>query len=297
MKFFRFTAICYLAAVSVLAGFASVDLSAADKPTNNQPIANDQPASATPNVVIIYGDDVGYGDVGAYGAKLIPTPNIDQLASQSLMFTDGHCSAATCTPSRFSMLTGIHGFRHNVRILAPNAPMTILPEMLTLPQVFKKAGYETAVIGKWHLGLGAAGIDVDWNGEVKPGPLEIGFDSSFLLPSTNDRVPCVYLKDYRVVDLSPDDPLFVDKKPTGVKCTEYPDGELNPEAMTYYPSTHGHNNSVINGIGRIGKQWGGKSALWNDETMADEFVNQTKAYIQSRKGNKKPFFLFFSSQL
>ena len=249
-----------------------------------------------PNVVIIYGDDVGWGDVGAYGAKLIPTPNIDQLASEGLVFSDAHCSASTCTPSRFSMLTGIHGFRHGVQILAPNAPMKIKPDMLTLPQLFKKAGYQTAVVGKWHLGLGDGKVPVDWNSDVKPGPLEIGFDYSFLLPSTNDRVPCVYLENHRVVGLDPADPLFVGKKkPAGVKVTEYPDGKKDRDAMTYYPSSHGHNNSVINGIGRIGYQWGGKAALWNDETMADVFVDKTKEFISKQKKDK-PFFLYFSSQ-
>ncbi|TWT84287.1 Arylsulfatase precursor [Planctomycetes bacterium CA13] len=252
-------------------------------------------AADKPNVVIIYGDDVGYADVGAYGSRLIPTPNIDKLASEGLMFTDGHCSAATCTPSRFSMLTGIHGFRHGVRVLAPNAPSKITPEMFTLPQLFKTAGYHTAVIGKWHLGIGDGKTPVDWNGDVKPGPLEVGFDYSFLLPSTNDRVPCVYVENHRVVNLDPKDPLYVGKKPDEVVCTEYPDGKENPEAMTYYRSSHGHNNSVINGIGRIGKQFGGKSALWNDETMADVFVEKTKAYLSSRKANE-PFFLYFSSQ-
>ena len=249
-----------------------------------------------PNVVIIYGDDVGYGDVGAYGSKLIPTPHIDKLASEGIMFTDGHCSAATCTPSRFSMLTGIHGFRHNVRILAPNAPMKIPLDKLTLPKLFKKGGYDTAVIGKWHLGIGDGKTPVDWNGDVKPGPLEVGFDYSFLLPSTNDRVPCVYVENYRVVNHDPNDPIYVGKAPEGHKSTVYPDGKTNPEAMTYYPSSHGHNNSVINGIGRIGKMWGGKKALWNDETMADEFVNQTKKYLKTRKDNKEPFFLYFASQ-
>jgi len=252
-------------------------------------------AAERPNVVLIYGDDVGYADLGVYGSKLIPTPNLDKLAAGGLRFTDGHCSAATCTPSRFSMLTGIHGFRHNVRILAPDAPMTIRPEMFTLPQLFKKAGYATAVVGKWHLGLGAPGSRVDWNAEVKPGPLEIGFDYSFLLPSTNDRVPCVYLENHTVVNLDPRDPLFVGKKPDGVACTAYPDGQEDPSAMTYYKSSHGHNNSVINGIGRIGKQWGGKSALWNDETMADEFVTRAKKYLASRT-KEEPFFLYFSSQ-
>ena len=252
-------------------------------------------AADRPNVVIIYGDDVGYADVGVYGSKLIPTPNIDRLASESLMFTDGHCSAATCTPSRFSMLTGIQGFRHDVRILAPDAPSAITSDMFTLPQLFKQAGYHTAVVGKWHLGIGDGKTPVDWNGDVKPGPLEVGFDYSFLLPSTNDRVPCVYVEDHRVVNLDPNDPLFVGKKPPGILCTEYPDGMANPEAMTYYKSSHGHNNSVINGIGRIGKQFGGKSALWDDETMADVFVEKTQKYIASRKAGE-PFFLYFSSQ-
>jgi arylsulfatase A len=252
-------------------------------------------AADKPNVIIIYGDDVGYSDVGAYGSKLIPTPNIDRLAGQGLMFTDGHCSAATCTPSRFSMLTGIHGFRHGVRVLAPNAPSKITPDMFTLPQLFKQAGYTTAVIGKWHLGIGDGKTPVDWNGDVKPGPLEVGFDYSFLLPSTNDRVPCVYLENHRVVNLDPTDPLYVGKKPEGVVCTEYPDGRKDRSAMTYYQSSHGHNQSVINGIGRIGYQWGGKAALWNDETMADEFVTQAKEYLAARK-KEEPFFLYWSSQ-
>lgn len=251
-------------------------------------------AAEKPNVVLIYGDDVGYGDLGTYGAKLIPTPNLDKLAADGLRFTDGHCSAATCTPSRFSLLTGIHGFRHGVRILAPNAPMTIKPDMFTLPQMFKSAGYETAVIGKWHLGIGDGITPVDWNADVKPGPLEVGFDYSFLLPSTNDRVPCVYLENHRVVNLDPKDPLFVGKKPEDVNCTEYPDGKKNPEAMTYYKSSHGHNTSVINGIGRIGRQFGGKDALWNDETMADEFAKQARNYLANRKAGQ-PFFLFWSA--
>lgn len=251
-------------------------------------------AAERPNVVFIYGDDVGYGDLGCYGAKLIPTPNLDKLAGQGLKFTDGHCSAATCTPSRFSMLTGIHGFRHNVRVLPPNAPMKIKPEMFTLPQLFKKAGYTTAVIGKWHLGIGDGKTPVDWNGDVKPGPLEVGFDYSFLLPSTNDRVPCVYLENHRVVNLDPKDPLYVGKKPAGFNGTVYPDGRKNRDAMTYYKSSHGHNMSVINGIGRIGTMWGGKSALWDDETMADEFVKQARKYLSARKKGE-PFFLYWAA--
>ncbi|MDF7822512.1 arylsulfatase [Pontiellaceae bacterium B12227] len=251
-----------------------------------------------PNVIIIYGDDVGYGDVGAYGSKMIPTPNIDRLAAEGIRFTDGHCAAATCSPSRYSMLTGIHGFRDGVSILPPNAPLSISTEILTLPKLFQQAGYTTGVVGKWHLGIGAKDVPTDWNGDVKPGPLEIGFNKSFLLPSTNDRVPCVYLDGHRVVNLDPNDPLFVERKLPAIRkhkgSTQYPDAKKNPEAMTYYKSTHGHNNSVIGGIGRIGFMAGGKSALWNDETMADKFVEQAKKFIAESKD--EPFFLYFASQ-
>ena len=248
-----------------------------------------------PNVVVLYGDDVGYADLGCYGAEKIPTPNLDRLASQGLRFTDGHCSAATCTPSRFSLLTGVHGFRHKVRVLPPNAPMTIQPQMLTLPAVFQAKGYRTAVVGKWHLGIGEKGKKVDWNGVVSPGPLEVGFDYSFLMPSTNDRVPCVYLDGHRVVGLDPADPLFVGKRPDGFTGTVYPDGKQDRAAMTYYASSHGHDMSVINGIGRIGYMWGGKSAVWDDETMADVFVDKAVSWLGEQERGE-PFFLYFSSQ-
>ena len=254
-------------------------------------------ANKKPNVIIIYGDDVGYGDVGAYGSKKIPTPNIDALAGSGLRFTDGHCSSATCSPSRFSMLTGIHSFRANITILGPNAPLVIPVDTYTLADLFKEAGYQTAVIGKWHLGLGTKKQPADWNAAVKPGPLEIGFDYCFLLPSTNDRVPCVYLENTTVVNYDPQDPIFVGFSVEEVNrsgSTSYPDGRKNREAMTYYPSSHGHNHSVINGIGRIGFMAGGKAALWNDETMADVFIDKACDYIKTHK--EDPFFLFFSSQ-
>lgn len=254
-------------------------------------------ASAKPNVVIIYGDDVGFADVGVNGSKLIPTPNIDRLAAGGLNFTDGHCTASTCTPSRFSIMTGIHAFRYDARILPPNAPLIIPTDTLTLGSLFKRAGYATGMVGKWHLGIGEKGTSPDWNGDVKPGPLELGFDYSFLVPSTNDRVPCVYLKGHRVVNLDPDDPLYVGQNLEDVRkkteSAQYPDGKANREAMTYYESSLGHNNSVINGIGRIGYMAGGKSALWNDETISDVLVDEAKRFISDHKDG--PFFMFFSS--
>ena len=250
-----------------------------------------------PNVVIIYGDDVGFADVGVNGSTLIPTPNIDRLAAGGINFTDGHCTASTCTPSRFSLLTGIHAFRYNAAILKPDAPLIIPTEKFTLADLFKRGGYRTSIIGKWHLGLGTKGIPTNWNGDVKPGPLELGFDYSFLVPSTNDRVPTVYLRNHRVVNLDPSDPLHVGLKLADVRkfphSTQFPDGKTNREAMTYYESSNGHDNSVINGIGRIGYQAGGKSALWDDETISDTLVAETENYIAANKDH--PFFLFFSS--
>ena len=250
-----------------------------------------------PNVVFIYGDDVGYADVGVNGSKLIPTPNIDRLAAEGINFTDGHSSAATCTPSRFSLLTGIHAFRYDARILPPNAPLIIPTDKLTMPKMFQQAGYSTAVIGKWHLGLGTKGVDVNWNGDVKPGPLEVGFDSSYLLPNTNDRVPCVYLDGHRIENLDPNDPVYVGRTladVSGKGNTQYPDGKKDRDGMYVYKSSHAHNNSVINGIGRIGYMSGGKSALWNEDELTDRFVDKAKKYISDHKD--KPFFLYFSSQ-
>ena len=233
-------------------------------------------------MVIIYGDDVGIGDVGFGGSG------------------DPNCSSSVCSPSRFAMLTGQHPLRVGLSVIAPGGPLAIPTDTFTLPDLFKKAGYNTAVIGKWHLGLGPGGRrlgNADWNGEVKPGPLEIGFDYSFLIPSTNDRVPCVYLRNHRVVNLDPNDPIYISGKPITDKpgSTQYPDGRSTPEAMTTMKSVKGHNGSVINGIGRIGHMVGGKAALWDDYTMSDVLVEEARKYIASRKKDQ-PFFLYFPSQ-
>jgi arylsulfatase A-like enzyme len=159
-------------------------------------------AAEKPNIIVIMADDLGYGDLSSYGATAFQTPNIDRLAAEGQRFTSGYSSASTCTPSRFSLLTGIYAFRQRgTGIAPPNGPLIIDPKTFTLPDLMKQAGYRTAVIGKWHLGLGHP--KPDWNADLKPGPLEIGFDQAFLLPTTNDRVPQVYVKDHRVLNLDP----------------------------------------------------------------------------------------------
>lgn len=179
-----------------------------------------------PNVIFIYADDLGYGDLGCYGATKIKTPNIDRLAVGGLRLTNAHSTSATCTPSRYALMTGQYPWRRSgTNILPGDAALIIPTDKTTLPKLFREAGYQTGIVGKWHLGLGDA-VDKNWNGEIKPGPNEVGFDYSFIFPATADRVPTVFVENHRVVALDTSDPIAVDyqKKigndPTG---NEYPE--------------------------------------------------------------------------
>ena len=246
-------------------------------------------AAEKPNIIVIMADDLGYGDVSCYGATSLTTPNIDQLSSEGLRFTSGYCSASTCTPTRYSMLTGTYAFRgERTGIAPPNSPAIIKSGTETVASILGRAGYATGVIGKWHLGLG--GPDgPDWNGDLKPGPLEIGFDTCFLLPTTNDRVPQVYVHDHRVPNLDPTDPLWVGKqKPSG----DHPTGLSHRDTLKMNWS-HGHNSTIHNGISRIGFYTGGHAARFRDEDLADKWVEKSVEFIEQNK--EKPFFLFFSS--
>jgi arylsulfatase A-like enzyme len=253
--------------------------------------ASAPPASRSdrPNVVIVYADDLGYGDVSSYGATRIRTPHIDRIAAQGLRFTRAHTTSATCTPSRYGMLTGEYPWRKQGTGVAPgDAALLIEPGRTTLASILQKSGYDTGVVGKWHLGLGPAG-GPDWNGEIKPGPLEIGFGSAFLMPATGDRVPTVYVKDRRVVGLDPRDPIRVSfQSPIGTE----PTGKDRPDLLRMHPS-HGHDQAIVNGVSRIGYMRGGRAALWKDEEMADVFAAEAVRFIEAHRD--RPFFLFFST--
>ncbi len=246
--------------------------------------------SVQPNIVLIYTDDLGYGDVSCYGTSAIATPNIDNLAKNGVRFTNAHTTSATCTPSRFSLLTGKYAWRKAGTGIAPGDATLIIPTTITtLPSMLQKAGYNTAVIGKWHLGLGDA-QGVNWNGKISPGPLEIGFNYSFLIPATGDRVPCVFVENHNVVNLDKNDPIKVSyKAPLDSTAST---GKKNPELLKMLPS-HTHDNSIVNGVSRIGYMSGGNVALWKDEDFADIFAKKAEEYISKQKG--KPFFLYFAT--
>ena len=251
-------------------------------------IASTSHAAGHPNIILIYADDLGYGDAGCYGATRVRTPNIDRLANEGLKFTDGHAASATCTPSRYALLTGEYAWRRKgTGVLPGNASLIIEPGRTTLASHLKRAGYATGVVGKWHLGLGAGNLD--WSGDIKPGPLEVGFDYAFIIPATGDRVPCVYVENHRVVGLRPDDPIRVSySQPIGAM----PTGKANPEQLKLHPS-HGHDQSIVGGISRIGFMTGGKAAHWADEDMADVLTRKAKSFIEQRAG--VPFFLYFAT--
>lgn len=244
-------------------------------------------ARKTPNIVVILVDDLGYGDVGCYGATKVRTPNVDRLAKEGLRFTDAHASAATCTPSRYSLLTGEYAWRKKgTGILPGDAALIIDPSRPTLPSLLRTAGYTTGAVGKWHLGMGMG--DPNWNQPIKPGPREIGFDHSFIMPATGDRVPCVYVEDGKVVGADSSDPIEVRY---GTKIGNEPTGKENPNQLKMKLS-HGHDNTIVNGISRIGFMSGGQKARWKDEDMADDFTRQAVSFIERSKD--RPFFLYFA---
>lgn len=242
-----------------------------------------------PNIIFIYLDDLGYGDLSAYGATELATPNMDFLANNGRKFTNGYATSATCTPSRYALLTGQYPWRNrNAKILPGTAPLLIDTAQTTLPKMLRNHGYETAVIGKWHLGLGMG--NVNWNTHISPGPNEVGFDYSFIMAATQDRVPTVYIKDGDVYNLDVNDPIEIDYENN---FPGEPTGENSPHLVKIKADAQ-HNRTVVNGVPRIGHMKGGQSARWVDEDMADDFLKEVQAYITTKKD--KPFFLYYGFQ-
>lgn len=239
-----------------------------------------------PNIVLIVADDLGIGDVSLYsGSELVQTPRIDSLGRAGRQFDCAYATSATSTPSRLALFTGMYPWRAGASILPGDAPLIIDTTANTLPKMLQNLGYATGAIGKWHLGMGYGRLD--WNQHICPEANTVGFDYTNIIPATVDRVPCVYVENGDVVNLDPNDPITIDYE------NELP-GEKNainsPELMEMRWH-HGHQGTIINGIPRIGHMTGGKSALWDDSTMAEYFLSKAKKFVTENAD--KPFFLYY----
>ena len=245
----------------------------------------------TPNVVILYADDLGYGDLGCYGAMDIPTPHLDALARSGLLFTQGYSTCPVCTPARYSLMTGRYPCRYpGIHILPGDAKCLIGEEEMTLPRLFRQSGYRTGIVGKWHLGLSGGEAPIDWNREVHHTPLDLGFDECLIFPATADRVPCVYFDGRKVLNLEEDDPISVSYAAEN-PYPEVPTGREHPELLKMQASD-GHDMTIVNGVGRIGYMRGGKKALWRDEELGETFLNRAKQFVTDHQA--EPFFLYYA---
>ena len=244
-----------------------------------------QATAERPNVILLVADDLGYGDLSCYGAERVSTPRVDSIARGGVRFTDAHAVASTST-----LLTGEYCFRRpDTNIAAGDAAMIIKPEQYTLADMFKSQGYTTAAIGKWHLGLGSVSGQQDWNGQLDTDLHDIGFDHYYVMAATADRVPCVFIENGRVRNYDPSAPIAVSYRQN---FPGEPTGAANPELLTKLrPSpNHGHNQSIVNGISRIGFMKGGGKALWRDEDIADSIA--TGAIRFMKENTDRPFFMY-----
>jgi len=230
-------------------------------------ISSEAVAAERPNIVLILADDLGYGDVGCYGATKVKTPNLDRLSSEGRRFTDAHSASAVCTPSRYALLTGEYPFRKGLWGPAHfTSELLVSPSQTTVAGLLKQAGYATACFGKWHLGFGDA-KSPDWNRELAPGPLELGFDHYFGIPVVSSAPPYVWVENRRVAGLDPADPL----KYGGLAPTkEYPE-------------------KVMTGVS------GGKAAhdLYRDEELGTTLTEKAVSWIRAHR--REPFFLYFAT--
>lgn len=249
------------------------------------------PGKELPNVIFIYADDLGYGDLECYGATRVQTPNVNRLANEGIQFTQAHATASTSTPSRYAMLTGEYAWRRpDTDIAAGNAKMIIRPEQFTMADLFKAAGYSTAAIGKWHLGLGNKTGEQDWNAPLPAALGDLGFDYHYIMAATADRVPCVFIENGQVANYDPSAPIEVSYQ---ANFPGEPTGKDNPELLYNLKPSFGHDKSIVNGISRIGYMKGGGKALWKDENIADSILVHAQGFIQANKD--KPFFMYFAT--
>ncbi len=246
-------------------------LCAVFSPINFSTPAHAQHSAELPNIVVIFADDLGYGDVGCYGATHVQTPNIDRLAKQGRRFTDAHSASAVCTPSRYALATGRYPVRHE-DLWGPvflRKPLVIDTERTCIGDVAKRAGYSTACIGKWHLGFGNQ-TPTDWNAPLTPGPLDLGFDYYFGMPVVNSHPPFVYVENDRVVGWNADDPFVYGETAE----TRAFDEKMGTDQIGGAKAAH---------------------ALYDDEAVGTTLANKAAKWIRERSTEDAPFFLYFAT--
>ena len=233
--------------------------------------------TSPPNVVLIFADDLGYGDLSCYGATKLQTPHLDKLAAEGKRFTDAHSAAAVCTPSRYGLLTGQYPYRANGKGIwgpAPiESPLLINTNTLTIADLFKNSGYQTSIIGKWHLGFGNK--KNDWQGSLRPGPQDLGFDYYFGVPIVNSAPPYVYVENDKVVGGDSSDPLVYLGRNSKVKPT--PITPIPHKAAQRTPNRFG-------GAVEAHK-------LYDDYRVATKLTEKAVEWIKAQ--GKKPFFMYF----
>lgn len=272
----------YIAITSLLSPWLCLEAGAVNKRNAD---------TSRPNVIIILADDLGYGDLGCYGAQGVSTPHVDALASQGIRFTDAHAVAATSTPSRYSLLTGEYAWRREgTDVAAGNAGMIIRPEQFTLADAFKSRGYATCALGKWHLGLGDKTGEQDWNAPLAASPADLGFDYHYIMAATADRVPCVFIENGMVANWDASAPIEVSYVRN---FAGEPTGKDHPELLYNQRPSHGHDMSIVNGISRIGYMKGGGTALWKDENIADSIARHATDFIERHQN--EPFFMYLAT--
>lgn len=187
----------------------------------------------SPNIIFILADDVGIGDIKCfYPPSKVTTPNIDRLASQGMRFTQAYAPGATCSPSRYALISGSYPCRGPLRsdTAKASSPLTISVDALTLPRFLKKQGYRTAHIGKWHLGYGETSI-TNWAGEIKPSANELGFDYHFALPTNHNDGFKTYVENHHLLWLK-EGIIDLPKKPTTDQLTQVRYDDLGDTTLT-----------------------------------------------------------------
>ena len=231
-----------------------------------------------PNVIFIYADDLGYGDLSVQGATKIHTPNIDKLAVQGRRFTDAHSVSAVCTPSRYALLTGEYPIRANIWGPLPTLNKLLIDTAsVTLGKIFQNKGYATACLGKWHLGFGDE--ENDWQVPLGPGPNEVGFDYYWGIPFVNSGSPFVYVENKTIVGYDPNDPL--------VYLGRDYKGDLKPSPTRTFPKEASRKSpNLFAGALKAHE-------LYDDEKTGTFLAEKAVDYIGKNKEN--PFFLYLAT--